>query len=363
MATTAVFKNRVQFIRLVLSERTRKSVLRMISELIYLTFLNRAIPSFYFTRRLFMKEKKEIKNYLPNKFLYGIAGRINDLGAADVLSNKLYFDLYYRRFTEQLPKILSYNHNHFFVTGSRDQSINNLEDFNALLKDLVFQHSESGSVFIKKMYDSYGGRNTYRLSREDFPLAAERLKSMYSDVVSSAYLFQETIIQHPEMDRINPSCINSIRIDTFVDKDGSSEILSALLRMSITNSHVDNATSGGCYVGIDSASGNLSKYGYSFITVTGGAVFTHHPVTGTLFEGFKIPYFEELQTLVLNVARLVPSLRLIGWDVAITRNGPVLMEGNCGYDITLNDMIYGGYRANPGFRKVLAELNQKSILN
>ncbi|HYW95690.1 MAG TPA: sugar-transfer associated ATP-grasp domain-containing protein [Bacteroidales bacterium] len=362
MALLTNISKTIRFTPVILKDKRRKSIPRILYELVYLTVYHWSLPSFYFTRRLYMKEKKNILDYLPNRFLYGIAERINDCGAAAVLNDKLFFDMYYSQFTGRLPKILSYNHEKKFIVEGKAYQVNSKGKLEELLKDLTLKRSATGAIFIKKMFDSYGGMNTFRLTKEDFPVTREKLDKLYNSVRISAYLYQDTIVQHPELNRVNPSCINSIRMDTFIDRDGNCDILSAFLRMSISNTHVDNTSSGGCYVGIDLKTGMLKKFGYSSITVTGGQVYTEHPVTGTVFQGFRIPFFEDVKSFVLNIAGINPSLRLIGWDVAVTPRGPVLIEGNCGYDLTGHDMIYGGYRKNPVFRKLLTELNEKKYL-
>jgi len=49
---------------------------------------------------------------------------------------------------------------------------------------------------------------------------------------------------------------------------------------------------------------------------------------------------------------------MIGWDIAISNHGPVLIEGNARYyDMQLSDIAYGGYRNNPVFQKALALAN------
>ena len=50
---------------------------------------------------------------------------------------------------------------------------------------------------------------------------------------------------------------------------------------------------------------------------------------------FQIPYWEESKALCLKAATRVPQMRYIGWDVGVTPNGPVFVEGNNlpGYDI------------------------------
>ena len=154
------------------------------------------------------------------------------------------------------------------------------------------------------MYDSYGGFNTFRLTRKDFPIKKAVLNTMYQAIPSSAFLFQETITQHRLLDRINPSCINSIRMDPLSMPTGCRKSC-AFLRMSTSNSHVDNISSGGCFVGINLGEGTLMKDGYSFITISGGHMFTQHPITKTVFEGYQLPYFDEVKQLVRSAARLV----------------------------------------------------------
>ncbi len=359
---SAVAKRRLRFIPMVIREKNRKSVFRMIREIIYITFRDRALPKHYFARRMYLEEKKNIRDYLPSKFLYGVGDRINDLQAVPVLADKLFFNLYYGRFLKALPRVLCHNYLKVFVVGDTNYEITTVEEFESLLSDLVKKHSSSSSVFIKKTYDSYGGMNTFRVHAKDLPMDPTTLERMYGIISASAFLFQETLVQHPLVDAINPSCINTIRMDSYVDQDGIPEVLSAYLRVSTQNSHVDNSSSGGSYVGINMDTGTLMRDAYSNITITGGLTITRHPVTGLVFEGYKLPFFDEVKDLVLNAARLVPSMKLIGWDIAITKDGPVLIEGNYKYDITSHDNITGGYRAHPVFRKVLQDLKETRYL-
>jgi hypothetical protein len=53
-----------------------------------------------------------------------------------------------------------------------------------------------------------------------------------------------------------------------------------------------------------------------------------HPVTGMDFIGFQVPHWEDCVKLVKKAALRIPENRSIGWDVAVTNNKPVLIEGN-----------------------------------
>ena len=69
-----------------------------------------------------------------------------------------------------------------------------------------------------------------------------------------------------------------------------------------------------------------------------GLYYDCHPVTQTAFKGFTVPMFDEAVTLCLQAAQVKPDLAYIGWDVAITPDKPVLIEGNIlpGYDMVQN---------------------------
>jgi hypothetical protein len=86
-------------------------------------------------------------------------------------------------------------------------------------------------------------------------------------------------------------------------------------------------------------------------------ILTEHPISKARFENFTIPLFNQVKELVIKAAGLVPVLRLVGWDVAVSESGPVLIEGNSDYDTSGNDLADEGYRANNVYRKVLQEMN------
>ena len=70
-----------------------------------------------------------------------------------------------------------------------------------------------------------------------------------------------------------------------------------------------------------------------------GKYYERHPVTGTEIMGFQIPLFDQALELCRTASRRVEAhLKYIGWDVAITPDGPVLVEGNNlpGYDMCQN---------------------------
>ena len=341
----------------------RKNLFRIIYECIYLFVIYRELPVHYFSRFLFKTNMGDVKNYLPNKFLgEKISKRLNDQVEKEVLDNKLYFDFYYKQFDINVPKILMYNYKTMFVYDGKNIDIKNLGDFRKLLELLFQENPGYGSIFIKKTNASSGGFDTYKLFRQQAETQPMLIEEIYSKVIVSGFLFQETVTQNEELNKLNPSCLNTIRIDTYM-KNGEIDVISAYIRMSVSNNHIDNISSGGCQVGIDLRSGMLKKYGYAPIKTNGVKVFTEHPVTGIVFEEFRIPCFEEVKKTAISAATYLPGLRIVGWDIAIGPSGPILIEGNSDYDITGNDLVDGGYLANPVFRKVLQEIKHLKAEN
>ena len=60
----------------------------------------------------------------------------------------------------------------------------------------------------------------------------------------------------------------------------------------------------------------------------GGNAHKCHPVTKVAFDGFEIPFRSEVLDIVDRGMDLCPEAGYVGWNVAITQHGPVLIEGN-----------------------------------
>jgi hypothetical protein len=116
-------------------------------------------------------------------------------------------------------------------------------------------------------------------------------------------------------------------------------LLAASLRITVGANDADNflhGASGNIVAGIDPATGQLLQGLCSarrdWPVIVG---VERHPDTGVLIEGFQLSFWRELLDLVSRGQRAFTGLRTIGWDVAITDAGPVLVEGNGAYDTDL----------------------------
>lgn len=133
-----------------LKDPDRKPLFKIIKEFISLFFFYKGFPRQYISCYLFKKNKTNIYDYMPAKFLYSIKSVFNEVEVREVMENKLYFDLFYRQFNISLPKILMYNHRKIFVVNKKGAAINSANEFMLLLEKLFSQNPTFDSIFIKK---------------------------------------------------------------------------------------------------------------------------------------------------------------------------------------------------------------------
>lgn len=135
-------------------------------------------------------------------------------------------------------------------------------------------------------------------------------------------LVEQPLPQHPEMNRLNPGAVNTMRIVTYLDPDGEVHVLTRCLKIG-NGGVVDNYSGGGMYTMLDEH-GVAKHAAYN----QQNDIYETHPVTGTRITGFQVPMFDELMALMDPLARVVPEMPYIGWDMAITPEGPAIIEGN-----------------------------------
>lgn len=135
-------------------------------------------------------------------------------------------------------------------------------------------------------------------------------------------IVDEFIVQHPEMSSLYPDSVNTVRMITFLRPDGDVRLLAAVLRIG-NGDVIDNFASGGMFTMLDEDGVAL------FPGVDKQSnVYREHPVTGTPIVGFRVPMYDRVWELTQQLARRTPEAPYVGWDLAITPDGPVVIEGN-----------------------------------
>lgn len=188
------------------------------------------------------------------------------------------------------------------------------------------EFAKKHKTIILKPIDLQCGKNIEKICIDK----TTNLKSLYDSCMEKGqYLVEECIKQHDDMNLLFPKSINTIRIVTAY-KDKKTTIMFRCVRIGNGDNVVDNFNHGGMYSVINEE-GIINKPAIDKKSI----IYQVHPITKTKIEGFKIPYFDEVIKLCIKASKVVPEVGLVGWDVAITPTGPVLVEGNNfpGYDI------------------------------
>ena len=76
-------------------------------------------------------------------------------------------------------------------------------------------------------------------------------------------------------------------------------------------------------------------------------------------EGVTLPFWPELQALCLDMHRTLTRRTLIGWDVAVTADGPVMVEANGKSGPSVKDMVLiDGFFGRPVARLMCGHLHR-----
>jgi len=153
---------------------------------------------------------------------------------------------------------------------------------------------------------------------------------------SGTWLLQERLNTHAALARLSGQpLVQTIRLVTYVEPDGSVSLLHAWLRIVGGSSAVDNFAGGstGNLVGsIDVSRGTLdhtlgvAPHGFGLVRRS------RHPLTGVEFDGYEVPDFAAACETARRAAAAFLPLRTVGWDVAVTDHGISLIEGNETWD-------------------------------
>lgn len=154
-------------------------------------------------------------------------------------------------------------------------------------------------------------------------LEAELAKQSCGQVV----LLQECLANDPALAPVAGRALCTVRLLTARPPGGAPDITHAAFRTGVGDASTDNVSTGGIGAAVDVATGRLT----TAVCAHAGAVIIPvdcHPDTGVALAGFQLPHWDAAIALVLRAHRHLPAIGFVGWDVALTPDGPVFVEGN-----------------------------------
>jgi len=137
------------------------------------------------------------------------------------------------------------------------------------------------------------------------------------------FLAEEVIMQCSEIASLHPSSVNTVRVPTIYYSDDDVEVIHPFFRVGRGDSIVDNAGAGGIICCVDVPTGKIVACADEM-----GKTYTVHPETGHQLIGYTIPRWDEAVALAKELAKTIEGNHYAGWDLALTDDGWVMVEGN-----------------------------------
>ena len=168
------------------------------------------------------------------------------------------------------------------------------------------------------------------------------------------YLFQPFLKQHPDLVRRVGPVLATVRVVTLYTGDVV-QLYRAFWKVPVEDGVTDHPRAGNAAAAVDLKSGRI---GSVYRDPTGKRqLLETHPDTGAVLDALYIPHWPKVCDLVAQASGLFHGLPLIGWDVAICPEGPVIVEANTNPSLELPQYLdCTGALAGPGgdaLRKLL----------
>ena len=278
-----------------ISKKAKKNLFAILFDMIYCGIFYQAGYYDYQEFEFYSLNKNERKTYLTRGKNNEIVRLFNDKSYFHKFENKTEFNKIFNKYLKREWLFLEDNMQEFI--------------------DFFKYHT---SIIVKPI-DATGGNGVEKFTY----INDEESEKLYFKLKENKQLLIEDCIkQHEKMNLLYENSVNTLRMFTFF-KDGKSHFLQAILKIG-NGSVVDNFSSGGMYTYVD-------ETGTVFVEAIDrdDNIYYEHPISKTKIVGFKVPMFEEAVNLVKECASIIPEISYVGWDVAISKDGPAIVEGNC----------------------------------
>lgn len=308
-------------------------------------------PRLHSLFRLMDQPEVNWKHYLIDEDVRVILRRINPMDSREVVNNKLaFYDHCLEHNLDSIPvlaavdsKAVGRQHSKVMVF-SLVQWTERLKQCEQPLFLKLIDGSWGQDAFAAEPSDEGWSYCGYQGSAEDlYNFSRKRFGEKRS------WMVQPRVGTHSDLERISsPNALATIRAVTCMI-DGKPQLLYAALRIPVGDNMTDNfshGSSGNLTAPIDPATGkigicrgSINKNWPEIVDV----VF--HPDTGSRIQGSRVPLWEDVLDILDRGQRSLPFLRTLGWDIAVTENGPVVVEANATYDV---DVIQVSHKCGIG---------------
>lgn len=311
-----------------ISSSDKKNKLKVDKELHALSKYWHCFPDSYFRFGMFMKDFGDMelmKTYIPQQ-AYARYAADKDPKYHILIDDKILFHNIMRMYGLPVPE-------RYFVfqdkTFRKDGQVISDEKVDAIISGIT-----DDRIFIKRYRGGAASGISIAIRKDEGcftedgkQLSAAMIRETYCD---SNYIFEKQLVQDSILAKLNPDTINTCRVMTYKDK-----VVSCSIRVGRKGSYVDNAAKGGIVLSLDMATGRIEEYGLREYDLT---KYYEHPDTKIKFKDYEVPQWPAIKELVERTIQLMPYYNSVGFDIATTVDGPVIIEINTGTGVYASQM-------------------------
>lgn len=228
---------------------------------------------------------------------------------------------------------------------ANDECAGNIQDVLRILKE-----KEVKSCVIKTTESSHGDNvrviKTIDYQEKDAVLTHfDGKEIILSEVLGAdALIFESVVRQTEQFSAFNESSVNTVRFMTTLWPDGTARIIATFIKIGRAGKCVDNAGGGGNVdVCVDTETGEV-KYAIQYDGWRNIKEIEKHPDSGNQLNGVVIENWKAIKEEVKKIQQAFPYCKAAGWDIAITDDGPIVIEVNDFWDRTGQYFIRRGWR-------------------
>lgn len=325
-----------------IARRTGKSVTRQVSEQLIVAWRFGCLPPSYYMFELFDGQRlADAGDYLHRFELKGGIYRLMKSQAVPSIGNKNKFIKRCRANGLPAPEI------HLIHKAGDPFEASELPPCDLFIKTLRGNGGTGAQAWLYTPDDRY--RSLLDGECVNRPDLLKRIKGRDEDVI-----VQTRLLNHESLRDLSNGALSTVRILTLLNETGAYEATHAGLRMAIgANRLVDNSHAGGIIAAVEMKSGRLGPATDIGLRPEIGWR-ARHPDTGAVIDGRVLLCWPETVALACRAHAAFAPRVIVGWDIAITSRGPVLIEGNGAPGIDLLQRAYRGPIGNSRLGELIA---------
>ena len=265
------------------------------------------IAAYYVLYRAWELSDEQLSTYARQEDSKVIWKKFNDKDERKILSQKDKFDVVFKKYINRK----------FWINVET-----NYDEFLSFVDGLDY-------IFCKPI--NFGGG----LGTEKLKVNHDNSKELYDYLMGKGrILVEECVKQHHSINEFISTSVNTIRVVTIVD-NGKPKIICTGIRFGY-DGITDNFSKNGMVADVDPETGIIRTDAVD----KKGNFYKVHPKSGKQFKGFQIPRWNEVIALAKNAMNVLDGINYVGWDIAVSDDKVVIIEGNSMPDLVLIQAPY-----------------------